>query len=118
MRVVRDQASFKESFERAVSEAKSAFGDVTVFIERESQSPTGVKDMAHGEGVRLTRQDSLITLDISRYNCWPTDKATVSTSLSEIVPSSDVTKRQVSCVQIKCHQLTLYRLSRSRQHLI
>jgi pyruvate carboxylase len=35
MRVVRDQASFKESFERAVSEAKSAFGDGTVFIERE-----------------------------------------------------------------------------------
>ena len=36
MRVVRDQASFKENFERAVSEAKSAFGDGTVFIERES----------------------------------------------------------------------------------
>ncbi len=35
MRVVRDQASFKENFERAVSEAKSAFGDGTVFIERE-----------------------------------------------------------------------------------
>jgi pyruvate carboxylase len=34
MRVVRDQASFKENFERAVSEAKSAFGDGTVFIER------------------------------------------------------------------------------------
>ena len=36
MRVVRDQESFKENFERAVSEAKSAFGDGTVFIERES----------------------------------------------------------------------------------
>ena len=35
MRVVRDQATFKENFERAVSEAKSAFGDGTVFIERE-----------------------------------------------------------------------------------
>jgi pyruvate carboxylase len=35
MRVVRDQESFKENFERAVSEAKSAFGDGTVFIERE-----------------------------------------------------------------------------------
>lgn len=34
MRVVRDQESFKENFERAVSEAKSAFGDGTVFIER------------------------------------------------------------------------------------
>lgn len=39
MRVVRDQESFKENFERAVSEAKSAFGDGTVFIERKSQSP-------------------------------------------------------------------------------
>ena len=37
MRVVRDQESFKENFERAVSEAKSAFGDGTVFIERELQ---------------------------------------------------------------------------------
>ena len=37
MRVVRDQESFKENFERAVSEAKSAFGDGTVFIERESR---------------------------------------------------------------------------------
>lgn len=36
MRVVRDQATFKENFERAVSEAKAAFGDGTVFIERES----------------------------------------------------------------------------------
>jgi pyruvate carboxylase len=39
MRVVRDQKDFKDSFERAVSEAKSAFGDgqslfthTTVFI--------------------------------------------------------------------------------------
>ena len=36
MRVVRDQETFKENFERAVSEAKSAFGDGTVFIERKS----------------------------------------------------------------------------------
>ena len=36
MRVVRNQESFKENFERAVSEAKSAFGDGTVFIERTS----------------------------------------------------------------------------------
>ncbi len=34
----RDEASFKESFERAVSEAKSAFGDGTVFIERASRA--------------------------------------------------------------------------------
>ena len=39
MRVVREAATFKENFERAVSEAKSAFGDGTVFIERELLMP-------------------------------------------------------------------------------
>ncbi|EJD41639.1 hypothetical protein AURDEDRAFT_169298 [Auricularia subglabra TFB-10046 SS5] len=34
MRVVRVQAEFKDAFERAVSEAKSAFCDCTVCIER------------------------------------------------------------------------------------
>ena len=34
MRVVREQSDFKSSFDRAVSEARSAFGDGTVFIER------------------------------------------------------------------------------------
>ncbi|KAF8449120.1 hypothetical protein L210DRAFT_3609542 [Boletus edulis BED1] len=33
MRVVRGQSDFKDAFERAVSEARSAFGDGTVFIE-------------------------------------------------------------------------------------
>lgn len=41
MRVVRDKESFKENFERAVSEAKSAFGDGTVFIERKSRNARG-----------------------------------------------------------------------------
>lgn len=43
MRVVRDQASFKENFERAVSEAKSAFGDGTVFIERFLDRPRHIE---------------------------------------------------------------------------
>jgi pyruvate carboxylase len=34
MRVVREQSEMKDAFERATSEAKSAFGDGTVFIER------------------------------------------------------------------------------------
>ena len=34
MRVVREQAEMQDAFERATSEAKSAFGDGTVFIER------------------------------------------------------------------------------------
>ncbi|EIW66026.1 pyruvate carboxylase [Tremella mesenterica] len=43
MRVVRDQDSFKENFERAVSEAKSAFGDGTVFIERFLDRPRHIE---------------------------------------------------------------------------
>jgi pyruvate carboxylase len=34
MRVVRNQGEFAEAFERAVSEAKSSFGDGSCFIER------------------------------------------------------------------------------------
>lgn len=85
MRVVRDQASFKENFERAVSEAKSAFGDGTVFIERES-CPAGAGDYAD-------LQDSLTTPDISRSSFLPMVRATVFTSLSETVPSSDDIRR-------------------------
>ncbi|GMK55876.1 hypothetical protein CspeluHIS016_0209320 [Cutaneotrichosporon spelunceum] len=43
MRVVRDRESFKESFERAVSEALSAFGDGTVFIERFLDKPRHIE---------------------------------------------------------------------------
>ena len=34
MRVVKDEKDLKESFERATSEAKNAFGNGTVFVER------------------------------------------------------------------------------------
>ena len=43
MRVVREQSDFKDSFERAVSEAKSAFGDGTVFIERFLERPRHIE---------------------------------------------------------------------------
>ena len=43
MRVVRDQSDFQASFERAVSEAKSAFGDGTVFIERFLERPRHIE---------------------------------------------------------------------------
>jgi hypothetical protein len=43
MRVVRDQAGFQDAFERAVSEAKSAFGDGTVFIERFLERPRHIE---------------------------------------------------------------------------
>jgi len=52
MRVVRNQEEFKDSFERAVSEAKSAFGDGTVFIERFLERPRHIEVqlLADGEG--------------------------------------------------------------------
>lgn len=49
MRVVRDQESFKDSFERAVSEAKSAFGDGTVFIERFLDKPKHIEVQLLGD---------------------------------------------------------------------
>ncbi|CEL61825.1 pyruvate carboxylase subunit A [Rhizoctonia solani AG-1 IB] len=52
MRVVRSHDEFKDSFERAVSEAKSAFGDGTVFIERFLERPRHIEVqlLADGEG--------------------------------------------------------------------
>ncbi|KAF9108559.1 pyruvate carboxylase [Mortierella sp. AM989] len=43
MRVVRSQADFAEGFERATSEAKQAFGDGTVFIERFLDRPRHIE---------------------------------------------------------------------------
>jgi pyruvate carboxylase len=61
MRVVREQSEFKANFERAVSEAKSAFGDGTVFIERFLERPRHieVQILADGQGnvVHLFERD-------------------------------------------------------------
>lgn len=61
MRVVRDQESFKDSFQRAVSEAKSAFGDGTVFIERFLDRPRHIEVQllgdSHGNVVHLFERD-------------------------------------------------------------
>lgn len=51
MRVVRAQEDFKESFERAVSEAKSAFGDGTVFIERFLDKPRHIEVQLLGDSL-------------------------------------------------------------------
>ncbi|ORY66517.1 pyruvate carboxylase [Pseudomassariella vexata] len=49
MRVVRDQASLQESFERATSEAKSAFGNGTVFVERFLDKPKHIEVQLLGD---------------------------------------------------------------------
>jgi pyruvate carboxylase len=61
MRVVRDQESLKESFERATSEAKSAFGNGTVFVERFLDRPKHIEVQLlgdnHGNIVHLYERD-------------------------------------------------------------
>ena len=49
MRVVRDQASLKEAFERATSEAKTAFGNGTVFVERFLDKPKHIEVQLLGD---------------------------------------------------------------------
>lgn len=61
MRVVREQSEFESSFERAVSEAKSAFGDGTVFIERFLERPRHIEVQlladAQGNTIHLFERD-------------------------------------------------------------
>jgi pyruvate carboxylase len=61
MRVVREMSDFKSSFERAVSEAKSAFGDGTVFIERFLERPRHIEVQlladAQGNTIHLFERD-------------------------------------------------------------
>ncbi|KXX80794.1 Pyruvate carboxylase [Madurella mycetomatis] len=61
MRVVRDEASLRESFERATSEAKSAFGNGTVFVERFLDKPKHIEVQLlgdnHGNIVHLYERD-------------------------------------------------------------
>ncbi|TFY78066.1 hypothetical protein EWM64_g5946 [Hericium alpestre] len=61
MRVVREKSDFKDGFERATSEAKSAFGDGTVFIERFLERPRHIEVQiladAQGNTVHLFERD-------------------------------------------------------------
>ncbi|KAK5167268.1 hypothetical protein LTR04_000038 [Oleoguttula sp. CCFEE 6159] len=61
MRVVREQANLKDSFERATSEAKSAFGNGTVFVERFLDRPKHIEVQLlgdnHGNVVHLYERD-------------------------------------------------------------
>ncbi|GAA5913527.1 hypothetical protein JCM8208_000702 [Rhodotorula glutinis] len=49
MRVVRDQESFEGAFKSAVSEAKAAFGDGTVFVERFLDKPKHIEAQLLGD---------------------------------------------------------------------
>ncbi|OCK74713.1 pyruvate carboxylase [Lepidopterella palustris CBS 459.81] len=51
MRVVREQATLKDSFERATSEAKSAFGNGTVFVERFLDRPKHIEVQLLGDNL-------------------------------------------------------------------
>jgi pyruvate carboxylase len=61
MRVVRDQESLRDHFERATSEAKSAFGNGTVFVERFLDKPKHIEVQLlgdnHGNVVHLYERD-------------------------------------------------------------
>jgi len=61
MRVVRKQEDLKDSFERATSEAKSAFGNGTVFVERFLDKPKHIEVQllgdSHGNVVHLYERD-------------------------------------------------------------
>lgn len=61
MRVVREQGTLKESFERATSEAKTAFGNGTVFVERFLDKPKHIEVQLlgdnHGNIVHLYERD-------------------------------------------------------------
>ncbi|KAK6613851.1 pyruvate carboxylase [Botrytis cinerea] len=61
MRVVRQQAELEDSFNRATSEAKSAFGNGTVFVERFLDKPKHIEVQLlgdnHGNIVHLYERD-------------------------------------------------------------
>ncbi|EQL00334.1 pyruvate carboxylase [Ophiocordyceps sinensis CO18] len=61
MRVVRDADGLQENFERATSEAKSAFGNGTVFVERFLDKPKHIEVQLlgdnHGNIVHLYERD-------------------------------------------------------------
>ncbi|RDL36687.1 Pyruvate carboxylase [Venustampulla echinocandica] len=61
MRVVREQGTLEDSFNRATSEAKSAFGNGTVFVERFLDKPKHIEVQLlgdnHGNVVHLYERD-------------------------------------------------------------
>jgi len=83
MRVVRDPESLQEHFERATSEAKSAFGNGTVFVERFLDKPKHIEVQLlgdnHGNIVHLYERDCSVqrrhqkVVEIAPAKDLPTD---------------------------------------------
>ena len=61
MRVIRDEESFQKSYSEATNEAKKAFGDATVFIEKFIEEPKHIEVQLlgdqHGNLVHLYERD-------------------------------------------------------------
>jgi pyruvate carboxylase len=72
MRVVWKQEDFKDAFERAVSEATSAFGNGTVFIERFLHKPRHIEVQLLGDSegniVHLYEVRALATCGSTAFN--------------------------------------------------
>jgi propionyl-CoA carboxylase alpha chain len=64
MRIVENAASFKEQMDRAMSEAKNAFGDASVFIEKYVKSPRHIEVQVmadrHGNCIHLFERECSI----------------------------------------------------------
>ena len=69
MRVVWSMDEFHAAFDRAVSEARSAFGDPTVFIERFLHRPRHIEVQilgdSSGEVIHLFERDCSTTPSVS-----------------------------------------------------
>ncbi|GAQ07929.1 pyruvate carboxylase [Aspergillus lentulus] len=83
MRVVRDQADLRDAFERATSEARSAFGNGTVFVERFLDRPKHIEVQLlgdnHGNVIHLFERDCSVqrrhqkVVEIAPAKDLPTD---------------------------------------------
>nr|KMM72210.1 pyruvate carboxylase [Coccidioides posadasii RMSCC 3488] len=109
MRVVRDQESLRDSFERATSEAKSAFGNGTVFVERFLDRPKHIEVQLlgdnHGNVVHLYERDC----SVQRHRGLPLRRAAtafVSTAGNGFAGSIITPHYDFMLVKCTCHGST------------